>query len=272
MRMPAEWAPHERTLMGWPVPARAVGRADRAGARRTTPRSRTRSPRFEPVTMVAADAGDAELARAAVRRRRRASSSCRSTTRGCATPARSSSYGADGRRRRGPLPLQRAGARSSRRGTTTRPSAARSPRRLGDDRSSRRRSCSRAARSSVDGDGHAGHDRAVPAEPEPQPGAVARARSRQALRRLARRRADRVARPTGSSRTTTPTATSTSSPRSPRPGRSLLQRLRRRATRTTTTRGEPPRALRAGRDSTCIEVPVLPYARSARRDGRGAPT
>jgi agmatine deiminase len=59
--MPAEWEPHERTLMGWPCRLALWGdligraRADYAAVANAI-------ARFEPVTMIAADAYDAELA------------------------------------------------------------------------------------------------------------------------------------------------------------------------------------------------------------------
>ena len=64
MRMPAEWEPHERTLMGWPCRRELWGamleqaRADYAAVANAI-------ARFEPVTMIAADAGDFALARSA---------------------------------------------------------------------------------------------------------------------------------------------------------------------------------------------------------------
>jgi agmatine deiminase len=64
MRMPAEWEPHERTVMGWPCRRVLWGdlleraRADYAAVANAI-------ARFEPVTMIAADAEDVELARAA---------------------------------------------------------------------------------------------------------------------------------------------------------------------------------------------------------------
>jgi agmatine deiminase len=64
VRMPAEWEPHERTLMGWPCRVSLWGP--------TIERARTEYAAvanaiaaFEPVTMIAADGGDAALARAA---------------------------------------------------------------------------------------------------------------------------------------------------------------------------------------------------------------
>src|SRR5262249_24533712 len=62
--MPAEWEPHERTLMGWPCRRALWGdlleqaRADYAAVANAI-------ARFEPVTMIAADPDDAGLARAA---------------------------------------------------------------------------------------------------------------------------------------------------------------------------------------------------------------
>jgi agmatine deiminase len=64
MRMPAEWEPHERTLMGWPCRLALWGetieraRADYAAVANAI-------SQFEPVTMIVADAGDHALARAA---------------------------------------------------------------------------------------------------------------------------------------------------------------------------------------------------------------
>jgi agmatine deiminase len=64
MRMPGEWEPHERTLMGWPCRRALWGelleqaRADYAAVANAI-------VRFEPVTMIAADADDARLARTA---------------------------------------------------------------------------------------------------------------------------------------------------------------------------------------------------------------
>lgn len=64
MRMPAEWEPHERTLMGWPCRRELWGellgqaQADYAAVANAI-------AQFEPVTMIAADAGDFALARAA---------------------------------------------------------------------------------------------------------------------------------------------------------------------------------------------------------------
>ncbi|HEY1508592.1 MAG TPA: agmatine deiminase family protein [Solirubrobacteraceae bacterium] len=64
MRMPAEWEPHERTIMGWPCRVALWGdlmdqaRADYAAVANAI-------ARFEPVTMIASDADDFALARAA---------------------------------------------------------------------------------------------------------------------------------------------------------------------------------------------------------------
>src|SRR6516225_7155559 len=63
-RMPAEWAPHERTLMGWPCrvelwgPMLARAREDYAAVANAI-------AAFEPVTMLANAGEDAALARAA---------------------------------------------------------------------------------------------------------------------------------------------------------------------------------------------------------------
>jgi agmatine deiminase len=64
MRTPAEWEPHERTLMGWPCRAELWGetmeqaRADSAAVANAV-------AGFEPVTMIANPGTDAALARAA---------------------------------------------------------------------------------------------------------------------------------------------------------------------------------------------------------------
>jgi agmatine deiminase len=64
LRMPAEWEPHERTLMAWPCRRELWGetmqraRADYAAVANAI-------AQFEPVTMIAADADDAALARTA---------------------------------------------------------------------------------------------------------------------------------------------------------------------------------------------------------------
>ena len=64
MRTPAEWEPHERTLMGWPCRTELWGetmdqaRADYAAVANAV-------AAFEPVTMIANPGTDAALARAA---------------------------------------------------------------------------------------------------------------------------------------------------------------------------------------------------------------
>src|SRR5205807_5009589 len=64
MRFPAEWEPHERTLMGWPCRRELWGdlleqaRSDYAAVANAV-------ARFEPVTMIAASREDAALARSA---------------------------------------------------------------------------------------------------------------------------------------------------------------------------------------------------------------
>src|SRR5690348_3897590 len=64
MRLPAEWEPHERTLMGWPC-RRVLWGALLERARADYAAVANAIARFEPVWMIAADARDAELARAA---------------------------------------------------------------------------------------------------------------------------------------------------------------------------------------------------------------
>ena len=137
---------------------------------------------------------------------------------------------ADLRRRRatarGSPPTGRStgGATSSCRTTrTTLCRRAGSPSTRGHDVRSRRRWCSRAVRSPVDGDGHARHHHPVPAAPEPQSEHDARSTSRTASRdELGAARVDLAAVRVGASMTT-PTGTSTTSPRSPAPGSCVLQ-------------------------------------------------
>ena len=68
LTMPAEWAPHERTLMGWPCRPTswgsrlAQGRAEFAAVANAI-------AQFEPVTMVCASAADAHEARVALTER-----------------------------------------------------------------------------------------------------------------------------------------------------------------------------------------------------------
>jgi agmatine deiminase len=64
MRTPAEWEPHERTLMGWPCRAELWGETmDRARADYATVANAIAA--FEPVTMIANPGADAAGARAA---------------------------------------------------------------------------------------------------------------------------------------------------------------------------------------------------------------
>ena len=68
MRTPAEWEPHERTLMGWPCRRELWGAAlERARADYATVANAIAA--FEPVTMIANPGADAAQARAALRRR-----------------------------------------------------------------------------------------------------------------------------------------------------------------------------------------------------------
>jgi agmatine deiminase len=64
MRWPAEWEPHERTLMGWPC-RRSLWRETIEAARADYAAVANAIAEFEPVTMITADAGDATLARRA---------------------------------------------------------------------------------------------------------------------------------------------------------------------------------------------------------------
>jgi len=63
--MPAEWAPHERTLMAWPC-RRELWRDELAAAKEQYAGVANAVAAFEPVTMVCADAHDAAQARAAL--------------------------------------------------------------------------------------------------------------------------------------------------------------------------------------------------------------
>ena len=88
-RMPAEWTPHERCLMAWPTrPELWHGQYEAATAEYAAVAQAI--ARFEPVLMVAAPGWATTPASGADRMWR--SSSCRSTTPGCATPGRSSSW------------------------------------------------------------------------------------------------------------------------------------------------------------------------------------
>jgi agmatine deiminase len=63
--MPAEWAPHERTIMGWPCRDEIWG--DQLGqAKADYAATANAVAAFEPLTMVCADAQDADEARAAL--------------------------------------------------------------------------------------------------------------------------------------------------------------------------------------------------------------
>jgi agmatine deiminase len=64
MRAPAEWEPHERTLMGWPCRARLWGET-LARARADYAAVANAIAEFEPVTMIANPGADAAQARAA---------------------------------------------------------------------------------------------------------------------------------------------------------------------------------------------------------------
>ncbi len=63
--MPAEWAPHERTLMGWPCREEIWG-DELATAKADYAATANAVAAFEPLTMVCADAQDAAEARAAL--------------------------------------------------------------------------------------------------------------------------------------------------------------------------------------------------------------
>jgi agmatine deiminase len=65
LTMPPEWAPHERTLMAWPC-RRDLWDAELAAAKREYTEIANTIAAFEPVTMVATGAADAEEARAAL--------------------------------------------------------------------------------------------------------------------------------------------------------------------------------------------------------------
>ena len=87
MAMPAEWAEHELTLMAWPArlelweDGMAAAKAEYAAVARAV-------AAFEPVLMVAPPGGAPEVRDACGAGVE--GSSCRSTTRGCATAGRSS--------------------------------------------------------------------------------------------------------------------------------------------------------------------------------------
>ena len=87
MRMPAETAGHERTVMCWPARQALYGSLlpDAEAAHATVART---IAHFEPVTMIA-DVGTRGAGDGGVWRQASTSSSCRSTTRGSAIPGRS---------------------------------------------------------------------------------------------------------------------------------------------------------------------------------------
>ena len=91
-RMPAEWEPHERCIMGWPTQIRigSVWNEHYLLAMASYAAVAHAIAAFEPVLMLArpGEGGDrAQLPAAATSRSWR----CRSTTPGCATAGRSSS-------------------------------------------------------------------------------------------------------------------------------------------------------------------------------------
>jgi len=63
--MPAEWAPHERTIMGWPCREEIWG-DQLPQAKHDYAATANAVAAFEPLTMVCADARDADGARAAL--------------------------------------------------------------------------------------------------------------------------------------------------------------------------------------------------------------
>ena len=63
--MPAEWAPHEGTIMGWPCREEIWG-AQLGQAKADYAATANAVAAFEPLTMVCADARDADEARAAL--------------------------------------------------------------------------------------------------------------------------------------------------------------------------------------------------------------
>ena len=88
LRMPAEWAPHERTLIAWPAREEAWRGATIEQARDVNAQVVAAVAAFEPVTLVVDPAHAADAPQPRHRRARRAVRRCRSTTRGCATPVR----------------------------------------------------------------------------------------------------------------------------------------------------------------------------------------
>ena len=214
--MPAELEPHAGCWMAWPERPDNWRLGARARRRRPTPRWRgDRCVR----------AGDDGGLRRAVRARRArllrgrcAWSRSRPTTPGCATSARPSCSTAT------------AAARASTGASTPGAGSTAGSTSPGSATSAWRARCSRSkateryrapdrARGRLDPRrrrGHGADHRGVPAEPQPQPGALARA-DRAGAVRIPRRREGGLARPRACS-TTRPTATSTTSPASPGPG------------------------------------------------------
>ena len=185
-RMPAEAGAHERTLMCWP--ARTVLYGDLlAEAEAAHAQVAATIARHEPVTMIA-DVGAGERAGSGVRRRRRGRRAADRRLVGAR-------FGADLRDRRwtaarSRLDVQRVGRQGQpvRRRRRTRTPLRRIGRRRGaDDPDGSRGRVDRRRRRR-----HARHDRAVPAAPEPQPGADT-GRDRGHAARRARRDDDRLA-------------------------------------------------------------------------------
>ena len=193
--MPAETERHERTLMAgrrsdWPRgavarPARRGARGVRRGRARAIARARAGHDGRRTGRR-----GRSAASRAA---RRRSASSCRSTTRGSATRARSSSSHADGTRHARALPVQRVGrevvAVGPGRGDRRRRVAAHLGLARARSADGARRRLDRGRRR-----GHARDHRTLPAQPEPQPRAEQAPRSRTRCGAALGRRADRLAR------------------------------------------------------------------------------
>ena len=204
------WSP--TPAAGWLWPERPDNwRWEPGRRRRPSPRWRRRSRASEPVTVGVSDA----LSSAPGRRCRRRCGWSRSppTTPGCATSARPSSSTATAS---GAGVDWRFNAWGGHDGGLYAPGTATTGRRQGA-RGRGRRALPGAARARGRLDprrrrGHGVDHRRVPAEPQPQPGALARA-DRSAPARLPRRREGRSGSAPGWSRTR-PTATSTTSPAS----------------------------------------------------------
>ena len=272
-RMPAEWAPHERTWMALAGPQPDLRQTPTTSPRRARlgARSPARSRRFEPVTVVCGPGAVATRPRGTARpgrRRRRAPTRRRLDARHRPDlphrrPGRTRRRGLDvqrlGRPGLGPLGARREDRRVRRR---TSRAARRTPRSwstraAASTSTARARSCSPRPSSSAPSATRAGPREQVEAELHAHLGTaqgdLAAARPHRRLRRTA----------------SAPAATSTSSPPSPAPAWSSPTSSPTRPTPTTRSTREPSALLRAATDARGrrLEVVELPAPTVLEADG-----